>query len=43
MLGLTMGMTFACVAVVYVGAAVQASIGIGLGMIASPVLLIEWN
>jgi len=33
-------MTFACVAVVYVGAAVQASIGIGLGMIASPVLLI---
>lgn len=39
MIGLSMGMAFACVAVVYVGATVQASIGIGLGMIASPVLL----
>ena len=40
MLGLTMGMAFTCVAVVYVGATVQASIGIGLGMIASPILLL---
>jgi uncharacterized membrane protein YfcA len=38
MLGLSMGVAFACVLTVYVGATVQASIGIGLGMIASPVL-----
>ena len=40
MLGLSVGMAVACVAIVYVGSTVQASIGIGLGMIASPVLLI---
>ncbi len=40
MLGLSVAMTIACVAVVFVAATVQASIGIGLGMIASPVLLI---
>ena len=40
MLGLSLGMAFACVLIVYVGAAVQASIGIGLGMIASPMLLL---
>lgn len=40
MLGLSVGMAFACVAVVYVGSTVQASIGIGLGMIASPMLLL---
>jgi len=38
--GLSIWMAIACVAVVYVGAVVQASIGIGLGMIASPVLLL---
>lgn len=38
MFGLSLWMAFACVGVVYVGATVQASIGIGLGMIASPVL-----
>ena len=38
MLGLSVGMAIACVLTVYVGATVQASIGIGLGMIASPVL-----
>jgi uncharacterized membrane protein YfcA len=40
MLGLSIGMAVACIAIVYVGAAVQASIGIGLGMIASPMLLL---
>jgi uncharacterized membrane protein YfcA len=40
MLGLSMAMVVACVTVVYVGATVQGSIGIGLGMIASPVLLV---
>lgn len=40
MFGLSIAMAIACVAVVYVGAVVQASIGIGLGMIASPVLLL---
>jgi uncharacterized membrane protein YfcA len=40
MLGLSIGMALACVTVVYVGAVVQASIGIGLGMIASPMLLL---
>jgi uncharacterized membrane protein YfcA len=40
MLGLSVGMAFACVAIVYVGSTVQASIGIGLGMIASPMLLL---
>jgi uncharacterized membrane protein YfcA len=40
MFGLTMTMTVACIAIVFVGATVQASIGIGLGMIASPLLLI---
>lgn len=39
MLGLSLAMTIACIAVVFVAATVQASIGIGLGMIASPVLL----
>lgn len=38
MFGLSVGMAIACVLVVYVGATVQASIGIGLGMIASPML-----
>jgi len=38
MLGLSVAMATACVLTVYVGATVQASIGIGLGMIASPVL-----
>jgi uncharacterized protein len=38
MFGLPLGVAIACVLVVYVGATVQASIGIGLGMIASPVL-----
>lgn len=38
--GLSVGMALACVAVVYVGSTVQASIGIGLGMIASPMLLL---
>jgi uncharacterized membrane protein YfcA len=38
MFGLSLWMAVACVGVVYVGATVQASIGIGLGMIASPVL-----
>jgi uncharacterized membrane protein YfcA len=40
MLGLSLGMAVACVAIVYVGSTVQASIGIGLGMIASPMLLL---
>ncbi len=40
MLGLSMGIAIACFVVVYVGATVQASIGIGLGMIASPMLLL---
>jgi uncharacterized protein len=38
MFGLSVGMALACVLAVYVGATVQASIGIGVGMIASPVL-----
>jgi len=42
MSGLSVGLSFwtviACVAAVYVGAVVQASIGIGLGMIAAPML-----
>lgn len=38
MFGLSVGMAVACVAVVYLGAVVQASIGIGVGMIASPML-----
>ena len=38
MFGLSVGIAIACVLVVYVGATVQASIGIGLGMIASPML-----
>ena len=40
MLGISVGMALACVAVVYLGSTVQASIGIGLGMIASPMLLL---
>ena len=40
MLGLTVGMTIACIGAVYLGATVQASIGIGLGMISAPVLAI---
>ena len=40
MAGLSVAMALACIAVVYVGAVVQASVGIGLGMIASPVLLL---
>ncbi len=40
MVGLSVAMTISCVLVVYLGAVVQASIGIGLGMIASPVLLL---
>jgi len=38
MFGLSVGTVIACVAAVYVGAVVQASIGIGLGMIAAPML-----
>lgn len=38
MFGLSVGMVAACIFAVYVGATVQASIGIGVGMIASPVL-----
>ena len=38
MFGLSVWMAVACLGIVYVGATVQASIGIGLGMIASPVL-----
>jgi len=37
-LGLSLGAAAACLLAVYVGATVQASIGIGVGMIASPVL-----
>ena len=40
MVGLSVAMAISCMLVVYVGAVVQASIGIGLGMIASPVLLL---
>jgi uncharacterized membrane protein YfcA len=36
--GLSTWMAIACVLIVFVGATVQASIGIGLGMIASPML-----
>ncbi len=36
--GLSIAMALACIVVVFVGATVQASIGIGLGMIASPML-----
>lgn len=38
MIGLSVGATLACVAIVYVGATVQGSLGIGLGMISSGVL-----
>ncbi|NND73558.1 MAG: sulfite exporter TauE/SafE family protein [Ilumatobacter sp.] len=38
MIGLSIGAVAACVLIVYVGAAVQASLGIGLGMISSAVL-----
>jgi len=38
MFGLSIPMVIACVALVYIGAVVQGSIGIGLGMIASPLL-----
>lgn len=38
MFGLPIATAVACILVVYVGATVQASIGIGLGMIASPML-----
>lgn len=38
MFGLSVGVAVACVLAVYIGSTVQASIGIGLGMIASPVL-----
>jgi uncharacterized protein len=38
MFGLTIAATAACLLAVYVGATVQASVGIGVGMIASPVL-----
>jgi len=38
MLGLSVGAAVACMLAVYLGATVQASIGIGVGMIASPVL-----
>jgi len=40
MFGLSIAMAVACIAIVFDGALVQASIGIGLGMIASPVLLL---
>lgn len=38
MFGLSVGLTVACLLAVFVGAAVQASIGMGTGMIAAPVL-----
>lgn len=38
MIGLSFGVALACVLVVVAGSAVQASVGIGLGMISSPVL-----
>ena len=38
MLGMSMWVAAACVLVVYVGAAVQGALGIGLGMISSPIL-----
>lgn len=38
MFGLSVGMTIACILAVYVGSTVQASIGVGLGMLAAPVL-----
>ena len=38
MFGLSIAVTIACVLAVYVGSTVQSSIGIGVGMIASPVL-----
>lgn len=38
MFGLSIGVAIACMMAVYLGAVVQASIGIGVGMIASPVL-----
>ncbi|HYN34056.1 MAG TPA: sulfite exporter TauE/SafE family protein [Ilumatobacteraceae bacterium] len=38
MFGLSIGVALACVFVVFIGATVQASIGIGVGLIASPVL-----
>jgi uncharacterized protein len=38
MLGLSTGMAIVSVLAVYVGATVQASIGVGLGMVAAPVL-----
>lgn len=38
MLGLSVAMTIACIGAVFIGATVQASVGIGLGMISSPVL-----
>ena len=37
MLGLSVAMTIACIGAVYIGATVQASVGIGLGMISAPV------
>jgi uncharacterized protein len=40
MFGLSMVMAVACILIVFVGATVQASLGIGLGMIASPVLIL---
>ena len=39
-LGLPAGAALACVAVVYVGAIVQATTGVGVGIISSPVLLL---
>jgi len=38
MYGLSVGVAVACMVAVYIGATVQASIGIGLGMIAAPML-----
>jgi uncharacterized membrane protein YfcA len=38
MFGLSVAVTIACILAVYIGSTVQASIGIGVGMIASPVL-----
>lgn len=38
MYGLSVGVALACMLAVYIGSTVQASIGIGLGMIASPML-----
>lgn len=41
MAGLSIGVAIACVLAVYIGSAVQASVGVGLGMLSSPVLALS--